>query len=629
MPAGLRSGRGLVLLFLLVTILPALALVALGVRLLEQERVVAAQRRRQNLEHAADQAVRLLEQELASLRSGLSAGEWDAAPLPDDSAILTIRGQSTRALPAGRLPYLPAGETLVEIPENAFAEAEAIEFGRQDLPVALQRYAGLAAAREPGVRAGALLREARVLRKLGRGREALEANRRLAEIRGVGLNGMPVDLLARRNRCVILAGLPHLKELAAEAGGIRDDLLAGQWALDQASYEHVAQQLVRWLGAAVAPRPEQTALADAAAWLYRRWASAPTGEFPSGGAHALPAVLVVWHASGDTVRALLAGPAFVERRLLAKASSAVRPIRLEADAKGPPDGIRVHRSAAESGLPWRLALAPDPDEPLQDPVRGRLLAASFASLLLLITAGSYLVWRAVSRELAVARLQSDFVAAVSHEFRTPLTTLAHLNDLLSSREEPGAEKRRGYYQAQSRATDRLRRLVETLLDFGRMEAGRQPYRFEPVDAGAFARDVAQSFGAEVAGRGFQVEIRGGEEALPVLADPEALERALWNLLDNAAKYSGESRNIVVSTAGSRNEARIEVSDSGFGIDAGDLRKIFDKFARGEAARRHGIKGTGIGLTMVRHIAEAHGGEVTVASAKGQGSTFAIVLPLRR
>jgi two-component system phosphate regulon sensor histidine kinase PhoR len=201
--------------------------------------------------------------------------------------------------------------------------------------------------------------------------------------------------------------------------------------------------------------------------------------------------------------------------------------------------------------------------------------------------------------------------------------------LLASGGEPPAEKRRAYYQAQARATGRLRRLVETLLDFGRMEAGRQPYRFEPFDAGAFTRDVCEAFGAEAAERGFAVEFRPCDKDLPVMADPEALERALWNLLDNAAKYSGESRRIVVETNEGGGVARIAVIDSGLGIGPEDLRRIFEKFTRGDSARKHGIKGTGIGLTMVRHIAEAHGGEVTVSSEKGRGSTFEIVLPLKR
>lgn len=627
--AGPRSGRGLVLMFLVVTILPAVALVALGVRLLEQEHVVAEHRRRQNLDHAADRAVRLLEQELVSIRREFTGEKWDPRQLPADSASLIIRGQTVVASPAGRLPYLPTAAPLGEIPENAFAEAESIEFGRQDLHGALQLYASLAAGRDTGVRAGALLREARVLRRLGRGEAALAANRRLAEIGNIAFSGMPVDLLARRNRCAIFASLNRPMELAIEAGRIRDDLLAGRWTLDQASYAHVAGQLGGWLGTTVAPRPEQAALAEAAVWLHGRWITAPPGEYPAGGAHGLPAVLVLWHSDGATVSALLAGATFVQQRLLDKAAAAVRPMRLQVGAKTTPGGMRVQRSAAESGLPWPLAVEPDPSEPLQDPARSRLLRVGFVLLLLLITAGSYLIWRAVSRELAVARLQSDFVSAVSHEFRTPLTTLAHLNDLLAGSSEPASEKRSGYYQAQARATSRLRRLVETLLDFGRMEAGRQPYRFDPLDAGAFARDVCEAFGAEVADRGFRVEFHPCDEDLPVLADAEALERALWNLLDNAAKYSGESRRIAVEASARGGRVRIEVADFGLGIGPEDQLRIFEKFTRGEAAREHGIKGTGIGLAMVRHIAHAHGGEVTVSSTKGRGSVFTIVLPRRR
>ncbi|MEZ5398948.1 MAG: HAMP domain-containing sensor histidine kinase [Bryobacteraceae bacterium] len=629
MMAGLSSGRGLVVLFLGVTILPALALVVLGVRLWHQERIVAEQQRRQNLDHAADHAVRVLEQELAGIRRSVAAGNWGSLRFPDDSAALTIRDSSVRGIPADHLPYLPSAPPLKEVPENAFAEVEILEFARQDLPGALRRYASLAASPNPGIRAGALLREGRILRKLGRGEEALGAARRLEEVREIAFNGMPVELLARRSRCVILADLARKTELADEAGRIRDDLRAGRWVLDRASYELVAEQLERWLGVAVAPRPEQAALAEAAEWLYRRWTATPTGEFPGSGTQVLRGVLVVWEANGGSLNALLAGPTLVQHRLFELAAAEVHPIRLEAGVRRPPDGIRVQRTAAESGLPWHLRFAPDPNEPLQDPVRNQLLLAGFGLLLLLITAGSYLAWRAVSRELAVARLQSDFVAAVSHEFRTPLTTLAHLNDLLGASSEPAAEKRRGYYDAQARATSRLRGLVETLLDFGRMEAGCQPYRFEPLDACAFARDVCESFDAEVSERGFAVEYRACESDLPVMADAEALERALWNLLDNAAKYSGEGRRIVVETKASGGQALIQVIDSGLGIGPDDQARIFEKFTRGEAAREHGIKGTGIGLTMVRHIAEAHGGAVTVSSVKGHGSTFAIVLPLKR
>jgi signal transduction histidine kinase len=250
-----------------------------------------------------------------------------------------------------------------------------------------------------------------------------------------------------------------------------------------------------------------------------------------------------------------------------------------------------------------------------------------AAILLLISAGSYFIWRSVNRELAVARLQSDFVSAVSHEFRTPLTTLRQFNELLVDEDDLAPEKRSSYYQAQSRATERLHRLVESLLDFGRMEAGRRPYRFERLDAGALAKDIAEEFAGEVKGGGFTVECSLDSVEYPVHADSEALSRALWNLLDNAVKYSGESRRAEVTVDRKDSAVSIAVRDHGIGIPAAEQERIFQKFVRGAAAMTQGVKGTGIGLAMVRHIADAHGGTVQVASAPGEGSTFTIVLPI--
>ena len=162
-----------------------------------------------------------------------------------------------------------------------------------------------------------------------------------------------------------------------------------------------------------------------------------------------------------------------------------------------------------------------------------------------------------------------------------------------------------------------------------MEAGRQPYRLEPLDAGALARDVAEEFVAEVEGRGFTVDCRLDSEECPVMADPEALARGLWNLLDNATKYSGDSRKIDILVCRNEKSVSIGVRDYGSGIPAEERERIFDKFVRGEAAKLRGIKGTGIGLAMVRHIVKAHGGTVEVSSTPGAGSTFTIVLPMRQ
>jgi signal transduction histidine kinase len=257
--------------------------------------------------------------------------------------------------------------------------------------------------------------------------------------------------------------------------------------------------------------------------------------------------------------------------------------------------------------------------------RRRLMMAGLATLAILMIAASYLITRAVSRELAVARLQSDFVSAVSHEFRTPLTSMRQFTEMLVEDDSLPAEERRAFYRAQERATRRLSRLVESLLDFGRMEAGARPYRLEPLDAAQLVGTVVEEFRQETALNGFAIECAAPESGAPIQADRDALAQALWNLLDNAVKYSGDSRTVRVEVeAGS--VVAIRARDEGIGIPPSEQQQIFRKFARGSSAEVQGVKGTGIGLAMVRHIVDAHGGSVKVQSEPGTGSTFMIELP---
>jgi signal transduction histidine kinase len=286
----------------------------------------------------------------------------------------------------------------------------------------------------------------------------------------------------------------------------------------------------------------------------------------------------------------------------------------------------VARTPAHTGLPWTLVAPVSPGPLPEFSGRRNILLTGLIALLMLLAAGSYFVWRFLTRELAVSRLQSDFVSAVSHEFRTPLTALRQFTEILLDTDDVPLEKRRGYYRAQARATDRLSRLVESLLDFGRMEAGRRPYRFEPLDAADFAANVLSEFREEPAARTFSFHYDDPRRPLLVEADPEALGRALWNLLDNAVKYSAGGREIELACRTENASVAISIRDHGEGIPRMEQAAIFDRFVRGHNARRHGIKGTGIGLAMVRHIVESHGGAVRLESEAGQGSTFTILLP---
>ena len=178
-----------------------------------------------------------------------------------------------------------------------------------------------------------------------------------------------------------------------------------------------------------------------------------------------------------------------------------------------------------------------------------------------------------------------------------------------------------------RESGRLHRLVEGLLDFGRMEAGALEFRWERVTPGDLVRGVVTEFQAELRddGRPVDLSVDVGEAA--VRADPEALSRAVWNLLDNAVKYSPESKSVRVSVSRGDGRVTISVSDGGVGIPQAEQATIFRKFIRGSSADGHSVKGTGIGLAMVKHIVEAHGGEIRVDSEVGQGSTFTILLPV--
>jgi signal transduction histidine kinase len=250
-----------------------------------------------------------------------------------------------------------------------------------------------------------------------------------------------------------------------------------------------------------------------------------------------------------------------------------------------------------------------------------------ALVLVVICAGSYFIARAFARELAVARLQSDFVSAVSHEFRTPLTALRQLSEIFNEDRPLEDERRKKYYQALDRATGRLDKLVEGLLDFGRMEAGAMVYRKMDLDAGALVKSVVSDFQREVGDRGYVVELKATDNLPAVHGDPEALGRALWNLLDNATKYSSECKTVWVEVEREGRELAIRVRDRGIGIPVPEQQDILRKFVRGTAAAAAGVKGTGIGLAMVKHLVDAHGGTLRLESEPGKGSTFSILLPI--
>lgn len=245
---------------------------------------------------------------------------------------------------------------------------------------------------------------------------------------------------------------------------------------------------------------------------------------------------------------------------------------------------------------------------------------------LMLGAGLFLVYSNVRRELHLSRLKSDFVANVSHELKTPLALVRLFAETLELGRVPNEDKARQYYRVINKESQRLTQLINNILDFSRIEAGRKEYRFVPTSVAKVVEDVVDSYRFHIEQQGFDLQVRIADDLPEVEADPEALGQALLNLLNNAIKYSRDSKAIVVEVRRDGGGVLVSVTDQGIGIPKGEHKKIFEKFYRGEDSLVHETKGSGLGLPLVRHIMEAHGGAVEVDSAPARGSTFTLVVP---
>ena len=253
--------------------------------------------------------------------------------------------------------------------------------------------------------------------------------------------------------------------------------------------------------------------------------------------------------------------------------------------------------------------------------------AIIAFIDLMLAAGLYLVYSNVRRELHLARLKSDFVANVSHELKTPLALIRLFAETLELGRVPSEEKAHQYYRVINKESHRLTQLINNILDFSRIEAGRKEYRFAPTDVARVVREVIESYRFQIEQQGFELKVDVGDDLPHVPADEEALGQALINLVNNAIKYSRESKTIHIEVHRDGSKVLVTVKDTGIGIPRSEQKKIFEKFFRGEDSLVHETKGSGLGLALVRHIMEAHGGSVEVESTPGKGSAFTLVLPV--
>lgn len=248
-------------------------------------------------------------------------------------------------------------------------------------------------------------------------------------------------------------------------------------------------------------------------------------------------------------------------------------------------------------------------------------------LSLVIIGGLVLTKHMVSKEMALARLKSDFVSNVSHELRTPLALIRLYAETLELGRITTADKKQRYYRIIRKESERLTALINNILDFSRIEAGRKEYEFRKTDIAELVRNTLDSYRYQIEQQGFAFEERIDPD-LPVLElDREAIARALVNLINNALKYSDNEKFLGVKLFGENGVVKLEVEDHGIGIGRNDQSKIFEKFYRAGDPLVHNTKGSGLGLSLVQHITQAHGGDIAVESIPGKGSKFILSLPV--
>jgi len=248
-------------------------------------------------------------------------------------------------------------------------------------------------------------------------------------------------------------------------------------------------------------------------------------------------------------------------------------------------------------------------------------------LSLLMIAGLVLTKHVVSKEMALARLKSDFVSNVSHELRTPLALIRLYAETLELGRITTREKKQQYYRIVRKESERLTALINNILDFSRIEAGRKEYEFRETDIGDLVHNTLDSYRYQIESQGFAFEETIDDNLPPVTVDREAIARAVVNLVNNALKYSADDKFLGVKLYRDNGSVKLEVVDHGIGIARRDQAKIFEKFYRTGDPLVHNTKGSGLGLSLVRHITEAHGGEIEVDSTPGKGSRFVLSLPL--
>ena len=613
------------------------------------------------------------------------------ADIPIVSEVFFVDDEGRVVFLTARPLFLLPGEKprFKEVPrslenDERWKRAEAAEFRLNDLSLAASLYQGLAAkTADPALDAFLLNRLARCYAKSGKLEKALDTYRQQLRIGVPGLasDGIPLETVALYQIGSIYLQRGHRAEAAGAFLDLYQGLVDSKWALSRTQYESF-RKLTEDRFRGVAGKMESPLRAE---WDGRLQALkkieeerlARTGILEKIRGRMIPRMRLdvreLDPASGKFLR--LAEPTdsgLLLASFLPLDAKATLGLLLDPQAlahglstpdlgnQGPGEGLSVvivdesGRTVAGPGLvspeesekgedaqllftgaftdsfpPWAINVYRSGVGAVERQFRLRrnIYILSLVVVIAALSFGGFLAIRSTAKELKLARLKSDFTATVSHEFRTPLTSIRYMAELLERGRVRDEARKQQYYETITGESERLSRLVENLLDFSKIEAGMKEYRMEETDIAVLSADVAGRFRRQAALKDFTLETEIAD-GLPVIsADKDSLSRAVFNLLDNAVKYSGANPRIVLRAWSGEDAVCFQVEDHGIGIGKSEQKKVFEKFYRSKSALESDVKGSGIGLPLVEHVVRAHGGKVSLESEPGKGTRVTIRLPV--
>jgi len=280
-------------------------------------------------------------------------------------------------------------------------------------------------------------------------------------------------------------------------------------------------------------------------------------------------------------------------------------------------------------FPWKLLVSQPAFSDLELSARREnfLYGALLAFIVALMLMGAFLIVRDISRESETTRLKTEFVHNISHELKTPLTLIRLYGETLQRKEDLKKDEKKEAYEIITKESERLSHLINNVLDFSRIEMGRKEFDFKKGGLAQIVRDTLESYRYHLEKKGFSIKKEIASDLPETNFDGEAIASVLVNLLSNAMKFSPKIKEVTVKLFKDNGNAVLQVADKGIGISPKDISRIFNRFYRAKNEIVSDTRGSGLGLTLVKHIAEAHGGRIKVESEPGKGSIFSVIFPL--